>query len=354
MRLKILASAVVALVLGYVFFWHYMAGEVEERIETWVGLQKSKGLSIQYKDLDISGFPYRMVLSLNGLRAVKTDKNKSPVSLASPNVTLVAFPWNINHGVIISAGGIIHIGSSRNPKFTMDIGKTRSSVNIDFINRKFQRASFVMENVTWWMGRRAKNNTPSKAQEVKLHLMQPETGISSADAQDMELPIQMKLYLEAKDVVAQEIPVGVFGKKADKVKIDLQLHGEKFPAYSVAGLSAWRDNGGTLSVKNFSVMSGKMDMALDGEATLDQDLKPLGAFAATIRGIDHIVEILSGHSAFQQEPGNMILQEMGRMSKKEEKGAYHGQATLDLAISLQGGLLFLGPIPVYELDSVVE
>ncbi|MCF6215325.1 MAG: DUF2125 domain-containing protein [Emcibacter sp.] len=355
MRLKLLASAVLLLVLGYVFFWHYMAGAIEEKFGIWVSQQKSKGVSIKYKDLEISGFPYRMELSLNNLRIVKTAEDKAPISLLSPHVILVAFPWNINHGVIFSDGAIVHIGSSRNPALSLTIGKTRASAKIDILKRKFQTASFVMEDVSWGGGKSVKR---SAAEEVKLHIMQPETPEASLPFNDMELPILMKVYLEATDVVVQEIPVGIFGKKADQVKIDLQFHGEKFPSFSKESLSIWRDSGGTVDVKSLSVSSGNMDMILDGEATLDQDLKPLGAFAAKIHGIDHIVTILSGHSAFQQAPGAMILQELRRMSKKNGAGANpeekQREDTLDLAISLQGGLLFLGPIPVYELAPVVD
>lgn len=354
MRLKILVSTVLVLVLGYSFFWYYMAGELEDRIEAWVSEQKFRGLSIRYEDLEINGFPYRMELALNKLQVIKTGRDKLPILFTSPHITLVAFPWKINHGVIFSDGGALRIGSRRHPELTMTFGKTRSSVILDFANLKlsnlkfpnlkFQRASFVIEKVTWTMGR----VKPSEAREVKIHIMRP---APSGEAGNMELPIQMKLYLEAKDVIAWEIPVGIFGKKADQIKIDLQLHGQGLPDYSKDSLASWRDNGGTLAVKNFVVTSGKMDIELDGEVTLDQDLKPLGAFSAKVHGIDHIVDILSGHSAFQMAPGNMILQELERMNRLEQKG---GKKALDLAISLQGGLLFLGPIPVYELEPVVE
>lgn len=344
MRLKILASFILLLVLGYSFFWYYMAGEVEDRIEVWVKEQKSRGLTVRYKDLEINGFPYRMELSLNKLSVIKTARGKPPVLFTSPHMILVAFPWKINHGVIISDGGEIYVGSRRYPVLTVDLGKIRASVVIDLVSRKFQRASFIIEELSWSTGRVG----PSKAAQVKLHIMRPAPSVTAGD---MELPVQAKLYLEAKDVIVRELPVGIFGKKADLVKIDLQLHGEKLPAYSKDGLASWRDNGGTLAVKNFEVASGEMDIEMGGEVTLDPDLKPLGAFSAKVHGIDRMVDILSAHSGFQMEPGRMILQELKRMNRLEEKG---GKKVLDLSISLQGGLLFLGPIPVFELEPVVK
>lgn len=344
MRLKILASTIMLLILGYSFFWYYMAGELEDRIEVWVHEQKSRGVSVRYDNLEINGFPYRMELSLNKLKLVKTGRGKLPLLLTSSHITLVAFPWKINHGIIIGDGGTLRIGNRRSPVLTMIFGKSHSSVVMDLASRKFQRASLVLDKVTWTAGK-AK---ASEAQQVKLHILRP---APSAQADSMELPLQLKLYLQAQDVIAYEIPVGIFGKKADEVTIDLQLHGEAMPTYSKEGLTEWRDKGGTLAVKNFEITSGKMNIDLNGEVALDSHMKPLGTFAAKVHGIDHMVKILSGHSAFQQEPGSMILQELDRMNKQEDKG---GKKVLDLAISLQGGLLFLGPIPVYELIPVVE
>ncbi len=344
MRLKILVSSFLFIILGYSFFWYYMAGELEDRIEVWVSDQKSQGLSISYQDLDIAGFPYRMELTLKKLRIVKSGRHKIPLLFTSPHITLVAFPWKINHGVIISDGGDLRIGSRRRPVSNMAFGKTRASVIINLASQKFQRASMVIEKLSWT----SEETNPSEARQVKLHIMRP---APSGDTGNMELPIQMKLYLEARNVIAREIPVGVFGKKADLVKIDLQLHGTELPNYAKNSLISWRDNGGTMAVKNLEVTSGEMDIELEGEVTLDQDMKPLGAFSTTIHGIDHMVTILSAYSEFQTEPGNMILQELERMNQLDKKG---GKKALDLSISLQGGLLFLGPIPVYELESVVE
>jgi len=375
MRLKILASVVFVLILGYVFFWHYMAGEVEEKFVTWVKQQKGKGVIVNYKGLEITGFPYRIEVTFNDLSIVRpgretghetgretgheTGHETAHISLFSPHIMLVAFPWNITHGLIFSDEATVYVGRKRHPALTLNIGKIRASANIDIIGQRLQRASLVMAAVSWETGEAGQSEQISSeqisvAREVRLHIMQPEAVISPAQSNDMELPILMKIYLEAKDVVAQELSIGIFGKKADQVKIDLQLHGEQMPRFSRESLRAWRDGGGTVDVKNFSILSRNMDMILDGEATLDQDLKPLGAFAAKIHGITHIVGVLSAYSAFQQAPGAIVLQELQRMSKQADMGSDQKKDVLDLAISLQGGLLFLGPIPVYELEPVVK
>lgn len=317
MRLKIMVSTVLAVVLGYSLFWYYMAGEVEDRVEDWVSAQKSQGLSVRYEDLEINGFPYRMELSLNKLRVIKTGRNKPPVLLTTPHITLVAFPWKLNHGVIIAKGGALRIGSRRDPELAMTFGKTRSSVVIDLDSGKFQNASFVIKKINWTTG----GDALSEAQQVKLHILRP---AQSQGTGNMELPTQIKLYLEADNVISHEFPAGIFSEKADQIKIDLQVNGDRLPTYSKESLGAWRDSGGTLAIKNFEVTAGEIKIELSGEITLDQDLKPLGAFSAKIRGMDNI------------------------------STAQGGNKTQEMSISLQNGLLYMGPVPVYELSPVVE
>lgn len=349
MRLRILISTVLFAIMGYSLFWYYMAGEVEDRIDTWVGQQSPDGLRVGYDDIEITGFPYRMEITLKSVEISQKRAGNRPAFLyGSPAVIFVAFPWKINHGIIMSRSGRLQVGSRRNPEIDMTIGKLRASLVADLATRTITRASFVVDKVTWRTGHGRRKAKLSEAHEVKIHMLRPG---AQAAGDTMELPEQMRLYLQAKDVIAQNLPVGIFGKKADQVKIDLRLHGENLPRYTQDSLSRWRDTGGTLAVKNIEVKSGEMDIDLNGEVTLDQDLKPLGAFSAKVHGIDHMVSILSGHSAFQAAPGNMILQELEQMNKVEAEG---GKKAFTLSISLQSGLLFLGPIPVYELDPVVK
>ncbi len=348
MRLRILISTVLFTILGYSFFWYYMAGEVEDRIEAWVDQQGQSGLRVGYDDIEITGFPYRIEITLKSVKISKKSGNSPPILYGSPAVIFVAFPWKINHGIIMSSSSSLQVGSRRNPKIDMIIGKLRASLVTDLASRTITRASFVVDKVTWRVGRQQRQEKVSEAHEVKIHMFRPKTQTAT---DTMELPEQMRLYLQAQDVIVQKIPVGIFGKKASQVKIDLRLHGENLPIYTQDSLSKWRDTGGTLTVKNIEVTSGEMDIDLNGEVTLDQDLKPLGAFSAKVHGIDHMVDILSGHSAFQVEPGSMILQELEQMNKLEAVG---GKKAFTLSISMQSGLLFLGPIPVYELDSVIK
>ncbi|MCF6196646.1 MAG: DUF2125 domain-containing protein [Emcibacter sp.] len=330
MRFRVLVSTVIIAIIGYSLFWFYMAGEFEDRIEAWAQTQKPRGLSLRYKELDITGFPYRMELAFTDLNVIKTNGDGLPVLFMAPNITLIAFPWNIYHGVIVSDGGALRIGRRTNPALTLAFGKSRASVIFDRADGAFLRFSAVLGSMKW-VGQND-DLAASTADQMKLHILRPQ---QDDGHDDMELPVQVKLFMELDGLAVRDY----FDKKLDKVRLDLELHGKSLPNYSKDSLTAWRDEGGTLSVKNLEVIADNMNVDLNGELSLDQDMKPLGAFSAKLRTPDQ-----TGDSP----PKNKLMQELGRLGNPDSKGPS------ELAVSLQNGLLYLGPVPVYELAPVVE
>ncbi|MFC7048283.1 DUF2125 domain-containing protein [Emcibacter nanhaiensis] len=345
MRFKALVVTVLLVVGGYTAFWFYIAGKVEEKARIWIAAQESRGVHAFYGDLAVEGFPYKIVVKLSELKVELAPEltRRGEANLIFPEVAIVAFPWKLNHAVLSSAYGDVVLGPMQSPDMTMAVDGLKASLVLDRDSRQPERLSLTSERLSWAYSSLGDKVPPSEARNLQLHVRR---ALEVTDGrQAMELPALLEVFLSAEDVVAHEIPVGIFGKKADLIRLHTVLHASEFPRYDREGLSRWRDEGGTLAVRTLEVRSGKMEFAMDGELTLDQDLKPLGAFSSQIRGLDHIVAVLSGHSGFQEEPGSMILEELKNMGENEgDKGKM-----LSLAISLQNGLLFLGPIPVYEL-----
>ncbi|WP_321395098.1 DUF2125 domain-containing protein [Emcibacter sp.] len=345
MRFKALVITVLVVVGAYSAFWFYLAGKIEEKARIWIAAQESKGVRTFYGDLSVEGFPYKIVLKLSGLRVTLPSEltRRGEVNVAFPELAVVAFPWKLTHAVVSSAYGDISIGSLETPDMTLSLDGVKSSLILDRDSRRLERLSLAVDRMSWAYSGTGERMPPSEARDVHLHVRR---ALNAPEGQEaMELPALLETFFTAKDVVAHEIPVGIFGRKADSIQLHAILHGSRFPRYTYEDLAEWRDEGGTLAIRKLDLRSGKMDFTMNGDVSLDQDLKPLGAFSSQIRGLDHIVAVLSGHPAFQQEPGDMILEELKNMGVSdggEEK-------VLPLSISLQNGLVFVGPIPVYEL-----
>lgn len=79
--------------------------------------------------------------------------------------------------------------------------------------------------------------------------------------------------------------------------------------------------------------------------TLDENLKPLGAFDATVIGMENLIDNLSQ---------NENIPEMARLLLGGQAKSGNVPQEVPISISMQNGLLYLGPIMLTELPAVIE
>jgi len=352
MRLKILVTVFLLSIVSYSLFLYYMVGEVETRIDArvklWAARQTSPELRVTYKDMKITGFPGRIKLTLRELKITTGNGRTDVVSL--PSVTMAALPWSIYHIAITSDGGTIRLGDISRSGLTLTFGRTRASVLTDPASQRFRRISVISQALNWTSGH---NGPASSAQNARLNLLWPSNARGQATT-GMELPLLIKLYFAARDVTFRGLRGAAAGRKIDQAAINLQLRGKKLPAFSPDSLSRWRDSGGTLVVTGLTLKSGKISISLNGEVALDQQLKPLGAFSAKIDGITDIINILSAQTTPLPPTGKILLRQLRQMATSGNMPSRSGKKTADIAISLQNGMVFFGPVPIYKLTPVVK
>lgn len=341
MRFKWLVGAVLLVIGSYTAFWFVLASKVEEKILALIDEQRAHGLGIFYDDLSVEGFPYQIALKVSALKIHLPEM----LDIDIPEITIVAQPWNLSHAVIMTDFIDVDYGQGA---FGVALDGFKASVIVDRDRMRPERTSLFSKEVHWKYGT---GGEVSVAHRVNLHLRRPDT---SGEVESIDLPVLGEFLLTAHQITAPDLPVGVFGNTADSFRLESAFHARRLPDYTPSSLSAWRDEGGTIAVRKFEIISGEMSLGLDGDVTLDQDFKPLGAFSARIRGMDQIVSILSQHGAFMHEPGDALLEELRQMGQIQKDGLHKGEKILPLSISLQNGLLILGPIPVYELPAVIE
>ncbi len=354
MRFKVLVTIVLLVIGAYVAFWFYLASQVEEKtLEAIANLQGS-GVGVFYDDLEVEGFPYKIVLKSSSLKVSYGGPELAgrTVSIAFPEVAVVAQPWKLTHGVMVADYADLVVSENEEAVFRLAADHIKSSLILDIEERRPQRLSVVMDKMQWGYGPARPQERLSEARDVQIHVRRP-IG-ESPDTDQLDMPVVGEMALRAKDIMAYEIPVGIFGKKADTVMVHAAVHGSRLPEFTPAGLAPWRDEGGTVTLQTLRIDSGKLDLTLKGDMSLDQEFRPLGAFSAEITGVEHIIEVLSGLSAFQKEPGDEILDDLKDMVEERRNGNDEMIKVLSLSIALQNGLLFVGPIPVYELSPVIR
>lgn len=347
MRFKLIVISVITLIAAYSLFWFKLADDAKEMTLAWVENSEDRlnGVKLFVGDVTVSGFPYKIVIEATTFNAAIPEgyMTAEPILITIPEISAVYQPWKPNHAVIVTDYMDAVIGELSMPSVSINFEKVMSSVILDEGTNELNNFSIIADLTSWQHGLPGEGNKVSFMGQPEFHLRRNTGGNISQSAYD--LPVSRALYFKSGTSLINGFRNTVLGENADQIKIETLLHANSQPDYTIAGLSEWRDDGGTLSISNFEYGSVEQKVKLTGDLTLDENLKPLGAFDASVTNIA---------SLFLRLSENDNIPEMARSLLKNQASASSLPEEVPLAISMQNGQMYVGPIMVMELPPVIE
>ena len=289
MRIKIIIASVLLLIGAYSVFWFQLAGEVEETVLSWIEESEERrgGIKVFAGDVSVSGFPYRIVVEASSLNAILPAGmiGTEPASVMVPEVAVVFQPWKPNHAIIVTDYFDAVLGELADPVANVAFDKVKSSVIFDIETRELINLSFIADKVSWNRPGPQNSAENSELEKAEFHLRRQ---VGEAQEQvSFDLPINRAIFFKAQNATIKEFASTILGQKADQIKLEAFLHANEQPDYTKAGLSKWRDEGGTLSISTFEYGTAQAGISLSGDVTLDESFKPLGAFDTKVSGFEN-------------------------------------------------------------------
>jgi hypothetical protein len=347
MRIKIILISVLVLIGAYSFFWFQLAGKAKVETLSWIenSEERLNGIKLFVGDVTVSGFPYKIAIEATTLNAAIPEElyGKEPILISFPKIAAVYQPWKPNHAIIVSDYMDGVIGELNNPAVSVSMEKIMSSIIFDVDTYEINNLSITSDMTSWQHGLPGEGHDVSFMEKAEFHLRRT-TG-NAAEQVGYDIPVNRAVYFKASNALINEFKETVLGENAEEIRIETLLHANKQPDYSVAGLSEWRDDGGTLSIRNFEYGSADQNMKLSGDVTLDENLKPLGAFDAKVTGIGELFRRLSENKNIPDLTRTLLRSQVDNNQIPEE---------VPLAISMQNGQMYVGPIMVMEVPAVID
>ncbi|MEZ5757549.1 MAG: DUF2125 domain-containing protein [Emcibacteraceae bacterium] len=347
MRFKLIVASVLILIAGYSYFWFHLADQAKSTTLDWVENSEKRlnGTKIFVGDVKVSGFPYKIIIEASSLNAAVPAGRvgNQPLSIDVPEIAVIFQPWDPKHAILVTKYFDVTQGPLNKPDLNITFDDVKTSVILDPDTSELNNLSTVAEKISWYHGAQAEPTEISVMEKAQIHLRRSSGQPQSVESYD--LPVNRAIYFKAENVLIREFANSILGEKADNFKIEALLHANEQPDYSVRGLSKWRDDGGTVSISSFEYGTSQSSLSLSGDVTLDENLKPLGAFDAKVVGMGRMLDQLSK---------NQTLPETARLLLKSQAENDSLAGEVPLSISMQNGLLFLGPIQLMELPAVVE
>ncbi len=239
--------------LGWVFYWNYVANEVERRVHGWAFEQNADGATVEIDRIVRHGFPVLMRLELQGVRyaaarggwRVETDRADVNVDVLNPQHVIVEAkaPIAVSRAngstTNISADALIASMRSDNGRLAVAGIEADNLVLDDPAEEGVLHATKVVANV---------RPDPRASGEYQL----------AFDAQTLTLPRPVRSF-EA------------FGLNVARLRAAIVIQDAALLAQSSPGdpLGPWREGGGRLRFDAIELNWGPLETTGTGEGGLD-------------------------------------------------------------------------------------
>jgi hypothetical protein len=345
MTVRRLTHAVLGLALlgfgGLAAYWVWAADRVETAIAQWTEEQRARGYEIAYRGPELSGFPVRLAVGFSEPRVTAPQGWRwSGAAIAGraafwePQVLRLDLPLEQT----LSAAWRGH-----RRELALSAAAARGQVHLGR-DGWLKAATVEMESVVLT----EEGSGSARAETLRYRLARRPPTLEGTD--DWTL----LLAGETRGVALPEGARNPFGPRVERLAFDTTLIGV-IPRVTPGGdpaaaLARWRDSGGLVEVQDLALVWGPLDVTASGTATLDQGLRPQGAFTARVRGLPEVLEALAGQGLI--EPGVALALKLTAMTLATRNGAT-GRPEVELPITLQDGLFYLGPAALFRLAPVL-
>jgi hypothetical protein len=326
----VLAVLAVAAIGGYGYYWFSMAAKLREGLTPWAEAERAKGYVIQWDQVELGGFPgaFRFRFTKPSFGA----QRPLPVTLDAPSLVVSASPWNLHHWQLAATEGARLAGPLG--VIGVDLGRLEASTG-EGVNETIvlEIAASTLDGIGLAQGTHIANAT--------AHIALPARPPASHSDSALDAALQLT---EVK------LPASVpgFGDTLAELAASVQLKGA-LPAGSFEeALTHWRDEGGTIELKEFRLRWGGLLVDASGTLALDAELQPEGALSAIITGQDAAVDLAVTAGTLQPQDAGIVKAVLGVLAKPGPSG----EKAITVPLTLQQGRLYLGPAALGQVPRI--
>jgi hypothetical protein len=137
------------------------------------------------------------------------------------------------------------------------------------------------------------------------------------------------------------------GQSLARANLDAYVTGPLGPGRPSQVLATWRDAGGVLQVTELVADWGPLALTSDGTLALDQQLQPIGAFTAVVRGFNEAVDAAVAARLMTPNQGTATKLWLNARAENDEAGL-----KVKLPLTIQDGFVSMGPIKLAPMPRI--
>lgn len=330
------ALVVMALLAAFWIGWSWAARKLVVELAAFEAKQAAAGVRIAHDPVTVSGFPTRLVATLTNFD-VESPKGRWRAPLITAVVEVID-PMTVHATIpgptIVDppAGAIAPGAESITLEGPITVMGHRAGANA-------ARATVSIDHPRAKAAEAARGELAADRVDLDIAWAEPPAG----DLKTPAITATFDLVNGEQILGGHPVPGGPYGAAA-KVLV-------KGPVGPGATLAAWRDAGGIVDLSSVEFSAGAVKLALTGTVSLDREFRPMGATTAVIRNPLGILDAAIAAGAVKAKDAFAAKFLLGGMAKPDPAT---GAPTLTIPISAQDGALFVGPLRLMRLPSIVR
>lgn len=334
---KALVAVVVVAVLAaaYVGAWFFLALQFRDGLADWVAARRAEGMTVRYGTMTLGGFPF-------WLRATVTQPAlaaRAPAAWSwQGEVAIVeARPWRLDRLWIRSPGAhtvTVEVVPGQSETYR---GVVRAlTANMVFARGRPTRADVALAGLAMRGGTPVR---PLSVAEARIKVERPPAVDPDYRVPTLEADIEVQNLRLPAD---REPPLG---REVARLRLVGSIMGLVPDGPLAPALERWRDTGGTVKVTRLETRYGPLSLTGDGTLALDGAMQPIGAFTARIEGFLETIDALRDRGLVRGRDAVTAKVVLGALARRSEGGA----PSLTIAVTLQEGKLYVGPVALLEV-----
>ena len=317
--------------------WFWIAHGIISNVETWSAARRAEGLSVAYRDVAVTGFPFRLRVRMRNPDLAgagptawhwRGDVVEARVSPLQPRQARLRFS-----GQHLLEGGDGSLAESW-------LIRAEQSEGMISVERDGRLANLSLALTGAVLLRR---NEPIPVTVGVMELRVAPHRVAGADHQTDTFDLTARL----DDAVLPRAPYPMLGPHIARATLDLSFKGPLRGATLNEAVTRWRDDGGVVDINHLTVLWSVFDGDGEGTLALDEQNRPLGAFTARWRGYGVALDALTRAGFLQPREAAFAKIALNLLARQRSNGP-DGEAQVPL--TAQDGKLFAAGAAILDLE----
>jgi hypothetical protein len=329
----------VALVLFGSFWagiWWWSALQVEEQFLQWQAQQAAEGRVLDYTDMKVVGFPSHLRLKIDEpsmLDATGWRWNGADLTAEAPL-------WQPRQLHLTFPGTHTFQPPENSPLAPLELAAATAEGQL-WLDRRGRLEGLRLDLRRLALAGYFNGGTKAESLLIGWGNAVEEGAATVADSDSDLVPFVLAID-ELELPSAAEPPLG---RSLQQLRARGNLDGllEFGPPETV--LPSWAERGGQVQLDEVQLTWGPLRLEGDGNLTLDQERRPLGAGHARIFGFEETVNALAEADLVKQDVAGLARLALLAMSSENSQG----RRQIEVPITAQNGILRVGPLPLLPL-----